>query len=167
MSPTDATGINIYRACTQLGISEFVHFPEKDEYKKGLGYSVEELNEIYNCLDCFVTTTTAEGWGLTVTEAMACELPIVAPMHTSLKEITENGEACYAVTMMYEHFQIADYENVRHIPDPVITGVEMMKAFKDVSHNKYPHNSACEDILEKYDWDKIAKSWQDKFNKLL
>jgi glycosyltransferase involved in cell wall biosynthesis len=166
MSPTDTTGINIYRACTQLGIEEFVHFPEKDEYKKGNGYSVEEMNEVYNCLDCFVTTTTAEGWGLTVTEAMACELPIVAPMHTSLKEITENGEACYGVTVMIEHFQIADYENVRHVPDPVITASQMMSAFKDVCQKKYPHREAYEDILENYDWDKIAKSWKDKFNKL-
>jgi glycosyltransferase involved in cell wall biosynthesis len=167
MSPTDSTGIDIYRACKQLGISEYVHFPEKEEYKKGDGYTVQEMNEVYNCLDCYVTTTTAEGWGLTVTEAMACELPIVAPMHTSLKEITENGDACYAVTVMIEHFQIADYENIRHIPDPVITANQMLIAFKDVCHKKFPHKEAYEDILEKYDWDKIAKSWEDKFNKLL
>jgi glycosyltransferase involved in cell wall biosynthesis len=139
MSPTDSTGIDIYRACKQLGIIEYVHFPEKEEYKKGDGYTVQEMNEVYNCLDCYVTTTTAEGWGLTVTEAMACELPIVAPMHTSLKEITENGDACYAVTVMIEHFQIADYENIRHIPDPVITANQMLIAFKDVCHKKFPH----------------------------
>jgi glycosyltransferase involved in cell wall biosynthesis len=167
MSPTDLTGINIYRACEQLGISEYVHFPEKDEYKKGSGYSVQEMNEIYNCLDCYVTTTSAEGWGLTVTEAMACQLPIVAPMHTSIKEITENGEACYPVNMMFDHFQISDYENLRHIPDPAMVANQMMRAFKDVAQGKYPHKEAYEDILEKYNWDKIAKSWQDKFNKLL
>lgn len=167
MSPTDLTGINIYRACEQLGISEYVHFPEKDEYKKGAGYSVQEMNEIYNCLDCYVTTTSAEGWGLTVTEAMACQLPIVAPMHTSIKEITENGEACYPVNMMFDHFQISDYENLRHIPDPAIVAKQMMRAFMNVVQGRYPHKEVYEDILEKYNWDKIAKSWQDKFNKLL
>ena len=167
MSPTDDTGINCYRACEQLGITEYVHFPEKDEYKKGDGYTIEEMNEIYNCLDCYVTTTTAEGWGLTVTEAMACQLPIVAPMHTSIKEITENGEACYAVNVMFDHFQISDFENIRHIPDPALVAREMMRAFKDIAEGKYPHKEAYEDILEKYNWDKIAKSWRDKFKRLL
>jgi len=44
---------------------------------------------------------------------------------------------------------------------------EMMRAFKDVSEGKYPHREAYEDILEKYNWDKIAKSWRDKLKRLL
>lgn len=163
-SPTDATGINLYRAAQTLGIEQHVYYPQKEEYKKGGGYTLEEMNTIYNCLDCYVTTTTAEGWGLTVTEAMAVGLPIVAPMHTSLKEITENGGACYSVSSMIEHFQIADYENVRYVPDPNDTFCQMMMAYVDAMQNDFPHEAAYKDILNTYDWDKIAEQWKDLFN---
>jgi glycosyltransferase involved in cell wall biosynthesis len=167
MSPTDETGVNLYRLAESLGITEHVIYPSKEEYIKGGAYTLEEMNEIYNCLDCYVTTTGAEGWGLTITEAMAVGLPIVAPMHTSIKEITENGDACYAVTNMYDHVQIADYENIRHIPDPTNTFYNMMQAYVDVQQKQFPHKEAYMDILEQYDWDKIADKWKDIFNDLL
>ncbi len=66
-----------------------IFFPEN--YSENKGVDVKELNVIYNTFDCFVTSTTAEGWGLTVTEAMATETPTIVPYHTSLQEITNNG----------------------------------------------------------------------------
>jgi glycosyltransferase involved in cell wall biosynthesis len=37
--------------------------------------------------DLLITTTTGEGWGLSITEAMASKLPVVAPNHTACREI--------------------------------------------------------------------------------
>lgn len=166
-SPTDSTGINLYRAVETLGLRDYVFYPTKEEYIKGGSYTLEEMNELYNCLDCYVTTTAAEGWGLTVTEAMSVNLPIVAPMHTSIKEITENGAACYPITSMIEHFQIADYENVRHIPDPNDTFCQMMMAYVDVQQGQFPFEATYKDILNEYDWDKIADKWKNVFDSLL
>lgn len=167
MSPTDETGINIYRAAENLGISQYITYPTKEEYIKGGAYTLEEMNEIYNCLDCYVTTTAAEGWGLTVTEAMAVGLPIVAPMHTSIQEITKNGAACYPVTSLYEHFQISDYENIRFIPDANDTCLQMQAAYSDTILEKLKHQKAYTDILNVYDWDKIAEQWKKIFLPLL
>lgn len=165
-SPTDSTGINLYRLCESLGIADRVFYPSKEEYIKGGSYTLNELNEIYNCLDCYITTTSAEGWGLTITEAMAVGLPIVAPLHTSVKEITDNGDACYGVTCMYDHIQIADYENIRYIPDTNTTMMSMVMAYADVQMDEYPHKAAYLDLLDIYDWDKIAEQWKQIFNKL-
>jgi len=167
MSPTDETGINIYRAAENLGISQYITYPTKEEYIKGGAYTLEEMNEIYNCLDCYVTTTAAEGWGLTVTEAMAVGLPIVAPMHTSIQEITENGSACYPITCLYEHFQISDYENIRFMPDANDTFFQMKSAYIDAIHDNFPHRSAYEDILNVYDWNKIAEQWKKIFSSMI
>lgn len=167
MSPTDETGINIYRAAENLGISQYITYPTKEEYIKGGAYTLEEMNEVYNCLDCYVTTTAAEGWGLTVTEAMAVGLPIVAPMHTSIQEITNNGTACYPITSLYEHFQISDYENIRFIPDANDTCLQMQAAYSDTILDKLKHQKAYTDILNIYDWDKIAEQWKKIFLPLL
>jgi glycosyltransferase involved in cell wall biosynthesis len=57
----------------------------------GNGYPVEILNELYNAVDCVLTTTHGEGWGLSVTEAMATKTPVVAPDVTSLSEMLADG----------------------------------------------------------------------------
>ena len=167
MSPTDSTGINLYRACEALEITQYVHYPTKEEYIKGGAYTLEEMNEIYNCLDCYITTTGAEGWGLTITEAMAVGLPIIAPMHTSISEITLDGKACYAVTELNNHFQIADYENIRHIPSVEETANQMIQAYMDAHNGIGVDKGLYNQILSEYDWDKIAETWKVVFSELL
>ena len=164
--PNDKQGIKMYVACERLDLKpgKDVFFPLEDKYKRKK-YSTKEINELYNCLDVFVTTTTAEGWGLTVTEAMACELPIVCGLHTSLNEITDNGELVYAVKNIYEHIQIEDAENIREVLDPKETCEKMIEAYEDCQSDKgkksYSHK------MKEYDWDKITEEWKEKFKKIL
>jgi glycosyltransferase involved in cell wall biosynthesis len=167
LSPTDASGINVFKACETLGITNDVYIPTRENYKNGVGYSVSEMNEIYNCVDCYITTTGAEGWGLSITEAMATHLPIIAPMNTSILEITENGSCVYAIWNLIEHFEIHDGENVRLVADPTITAKLMYDAFYDRLSGKEVDVAAYEDILDEYNWDKIAETWKKKFNKIM
>lgn len=63
-NPTDTTGINIFRLCERVGleIDKDVVLPK--DFSENKGIETEQLNKIYNSFDCFITTTTAEGWGL-------------------------------------------------------------------------------------------------------
>jgi glycosyltransferase involved in cell wall biosynthesis len=95
MNSQDPLGNDLRIVINQLGLKEDIHvkFLPK-EYEKTGGVSIEILNLIYNASDIFVTTTLGGGWELTVTEAMACRLPIIAPKNTSLIEIG-NGRVTY------------------------------------------------------------------------
>jgi glycosyltransferase involved in cell wall biosynthesis len=46
----------------------------------------EVLNALYNAADIYVTVS-AEGFGLTIAEALACGLPVVAPRYSSVPEV--------------------------------------------------------------------------------
>ena len=166
LSPTDSSGINVFKACELLGISNDVFIPTSEKYKKGIGYSVAEMNQIYNCVDCYITTTGAEGWGLSVTEAMAVHLPIIAPFHTSIKEIFYGAEF-YPIYEFIEHFQIHDGEYVRYIPDPEHTARRMFDVFNDYLIGKKINVEEYDDILKENDWNFIAKIWQKHFNELM
>ena len=49
--------------------------------------SHNELNNLYNTFDVFLTTTSGEGWGLTSIEAGLTKTPVVAPYDTTFPEI--------------------------------------------------------------------------------
>ena len=77
-------GIVLPLAAKQLGLTRGVEWdaigPVEDN----------ELVALYNAADLYLTTSLGEGWGLGVTEAMACHCPVAMPRHTSLAEIGEH-----------------------------------------------------------------------------
>ena len=82
MDPMSAMGgIHLELAAKQLGLTygkEWCHMGPVDD---------EVLAGLYNAADLYLTTSLGEGWGLGVTEAMACHTPVAMPRHTSLAEI--------------------------------------------------------------------------------
>jgi glycosyltransferase involved in cell wall biosynthesis len=78
-------GIHLELAAKQLGLTygkEWCHIgPVGDE----------ALVALYNAADLYLTTSMGEGWGLGVTEAMACHCPVAMAQHTSLAEIAAHG----------------------------------------------------------------------------
>jgi glycosyltransferase involved in cell wall biosynthesis len=132
-NPTDSMGINIYRLCDRVGLEVGKDVILPKDYSENKGCSLEELNKIYNSFDCFITTTTAEGWGLTITEAMATKTLVVCPKHTSLTEITNNGENSLNFMFSQQMVFVNDFEKIRHISNPmeVKTLCEVVYNLKD------------------------------------
>lgn len=91
--------ISIENCARQLGLKrgEYGHhamlfrgsmsiLPETTDYTvKGNG----SLVGFYNLADLCLTTTKGEGWGLAITEALACGTPVALPAHTSCQEISD------------------------------------------------------------------------------
>ena len=66
-------------------------FPNPNVFSPDKGLPIEILNGIYNVSDAVITTTLGEGWGLSITEAMATKTPMIGPDNTSLHEILANN----------------------------------------------------------------------------
>ena len=50
-----------------------------------------ELSELYNLSDCFILTSTHEGFNHPVTEAMSCGLPVVVPDIPVMREVVDTA----------------------------------------------------------------------------
>ena len=121
MNPNDPMGNNLIKICEDLGISGNVAFPPN--FSENKGEKIEQLAEKYQCADVFISTTKGEGWGLTITEAMACGIPVIAPLHTSIKEISDDGKLIFPLTHKIQHIGLNDNDRVREIVHPNEVGM--------------------------------------------
>jgi glycosyltransferase involved in cell wall biosynthesis len=61
--------------------------------------SLNNLVEVYNLCDIFLTASRLEGFGLSVAEAMACGKPVIATNTSSLPELVVDGKGGFLCEM--------------------------------------------------------------------
>jgi glycosyltransferase involved in cell wall biosynthesis len=171
-NPTDKAGINVQRLCERLGLRFGIDVVTPKDFNENKGYDLAKLNKIYNAFDCFITTTTAEGWGLTITEAMATKCLVICPKHTSITEITNNGENTlnflYSTPMVF----VKDYEKLRY----VCSGAEV-KTLMEVAYNLKNEEPEIQEVIKTkienaynkvsgWKWKDISKQFKTIIDKL-
>jgi glycosyltransferase involved in cell wall biosynthesis len=67
------------------------HLPAEETYNTFRGWPVSDLVALYNAADVFVTTSMGEGFGLTIAEAMACGVPVIAQDCSAISELVEDA----------------------------------------------------------------------------
>lgn len=164
--PNDPSGVNLQMACWACGLQpgHNVFFPLMEKYESAQ-FSENDMNELYNCFDCFVTTSTAEGWGLTLTQALSVGLPVIYGNHTSQKEIM-NGMG-YPVKDMWKHFQPGDEQHgSRNLLNKTEVAKHMYAQFLKFIHDE-PVDLNYDAILDAYQWDIIADKWKNLILKMI
>lgn len=174
MNPKDPMGWNLRVITNQLGMVEGKHFmfPPEEDYNQGA--SIEKMNQIYNSLDAFITTTTGEGWGLTVTEAMATRRPIIAPIHTALTEITNEGKFVWGLTKLRPVIAMVDniiryqtdIDEIADTINQVRVEIEESEDAEDMMPIDRKLDSAW-NWVKKIDWKIIAEKFSEDFKKHL
>ena len=171
-NPLDQSGINVYRLCERVGLEVGKDVIVPTDFNENNGISESELNKIYNSLDCFITTTTAEGWGLTITEAMATKTLVICPKHTSLAEISDNGLNTLNFMFDQQSVFVNDFEKIRFTTNPkeVVTLLEVVYGLhKEPEELKDMVKAKIENAYKKVSgmkWENIAKKFKDIIYKL-
>ena len=171
-NPLDPSGINIFRLCDRVGLEVGKDVIVPKNYNENKGYDVAKLNRIYNAFDCFITTTTAEGWGLTITEAMATKTLVVCPKHTSLTEISDNGENTISFMYLQQSVFLNDFEKIRFTSNPVEVSTIMGVVYNLRHDEQEIQDLASAKIQNAYDkvsamsWELVAKQFKVIIDKL-
>ena len=110
----------------------------------------DDIKKYYLNASIFVSPSRWEGFGLVITEAMECGLPIIAYENSGPKEIIgENNEAGILI----------ESENIERLSE------EICSLIKDKEKRLYLSSKSIERARD-FDIDKIADRWNSIFNKL-
>jgi len=171
-NPTDSMGINIERLCQRVGLQFGYDVLTPTNFCENNGVSEEQLNKIYNAFDIFITTTTAEGWGLSICEAMATKTLVICPQHTSLTEITNNGENCISFKFSQRSVFVNDFEKIRYTTNPNEVAQVMGYAYNFKNEEEELQNILKEKIesaynkMQTYNWETTANKFKEAIKKL-
>lgn len=110
----------------------------------------EEVQDYMNQAEVFVLPSLSEGFPVTILEAMACGLPIVATRVRGVPDIVEEGINGYLV----------DTKNPEQIARALLKILGNEQLGKDISKNNI-------EKVETYSWDKIAVQLERIYQKTL
>lgn len=171
---------NIPSLIQKLGLENRFIFTGMSAFK---GFGWDKMNEIYNLMDVFLLSTSGEGFGIPIIEAMSAQVPVLATDYTTTPELVINNKAGLGIklsgTEELDMFSFDSREYDKLAMDGTITGSwEVERGFcsiKDaVDKLVYLYNNPkeCEmmglngrkSVLEKYDFNIIAKKWEEIIN---
>lgn len=180
MHPKDPMGHDLRAVLAQTTLKEDIDFQllQKEDEEKII--DTKTLNKIYNSIDAYITTTLGEGWGLTVTEAMAVKKPIICPNNTSLREITKNGENAYTYETFYKVCNTTDniirysgdYKDISDLIIFVASQIDVKTINNRFERTEIKSSEMQLKIERNYEyvrqlsWKIICQNWENIFRKI-
>ena len=130
-------------------------------------YPPHVLNKWYNCLDVYVTTTTGEGWGLNVSEAMAAGIPVAAPRFSGIGSWAKGAAHLVPVS---SHCMLGPMNKAPYVIGGVVSAKDMGQAFMDMYRDtdlRTEWSNRGEGLVSSLSWNGMANSTIDLLNDML
>ena len=162
-------GGSVMQMARAIDISPETDFtiPDPRQFGAHSGFPIEFLNHIYNASDCYLTTTHGEGWGLSITEAMATKLPVVAPDNTSVPEILGDDRGWRIPSGANPSMWVIkenDNERIRPLMD-VEVAAKTIKYMMDNPDEMAERAEKAYEWAVEHSWENINKQWISVFNR--
>jgi len=174
--PHMQNGFNLPELREMMGIdSDRVIFPNAIEMAHGIDdFTVIQL---YNTFDCLLNVTCSESWGMTITEAMSCGIPVIAANNTAQTEqfnvpydtfvskeeqfkVTPNGLLVHRGADLW-----ANGNNAKSWV-PYVEDIQAAMEWALDNREKLPDigKEARQYVIDNYDWDDVySKQWKPFF----
>lgn len=122
------------------------------------GFADYQMGALYRSGNCFVSPTRGEGWGMTVLEAMACGLPVIATAWSGIADFLHDGVGyplnsslvpAKARCPYYEGFEWAepDFEHLRFL---------MREVYENPDRARLRGLAAADAVAANWTWEQAA-----------
>lgn len=126
------------------------------------GFPIEDLSIIYNAADVFLSTSMGEGFGLTLAEAAASGVPIIAQDCSSITEVVGPGGILIPPDREYAVYNGTDMylPNVGAFTEAIERLYMSSGARRDLGYKGREH------VVKNFSWDTAAQQFHDLVTKV-
>ena len=163
LDPNDAASVfDMTQLIKEYKIENKVRFSGMKVYE---GFTLERMNQVYNCMDCFLLTTSGEGFGIPTIEAMACGVPVVLTDYTTSAELTNDGKCGMLVPLSTEI--LGTWSVFRALIDIDKTVESLNKLYIDEKFRNHLGEMGRLKVKNEYDWIELANEWDVLLKELI
>ena len=134
-------------------------------------YPQEILAMMYNMVDCTISVSDAEGFGLSTFESLSCGTPIIVTMTGGLKEQVTNGEEWFGIGLEPCSKAIIGSQEVPYIYEDRLSEEDVVDALMKMynmsrEERKEMGARGRKHVLENYDHENFVKRWDEIFTEI-
>lgn len=122
------------------------------QFSTKIGWPESDLIALYNAADFFVSTSWGEGFGLTLGEAAACELPIVAQNVSSIPEVVGPG----GILLKPERLTAVDSGQDQWLPDVRKFEIAIERLVSSAGLRQSLGQAGRAHVVSTFGWDQAA-----------
>jgi len=133
----------------------------------------EDISSFYTSLDCYVSPSRGEGWGLTYSEAMSCGLPTIGTNWSGNTEFMDDTNSIL-VDARVERIKQVDIEHQPHYSGQSWASIDedkladsMRYVYENQQEAKILGEKARSDMCEKWTWDAACGKLNDVLKDIL
>jgi len=118
------------------------------------GFTRDQMRDLYNMFDVYLSSTSGEGFGVTTIEAMSTAIPMIITDYTTTKELVEKHK-CGEIVKLSDEI-LGTWEVKRGLCDIDDMAEKLEKLYaNDKLRKKYGQNGR-DAVLKYYDYDKVV-----------
>ena len=126
-----------------------------DNFNVGIGVDRKILAELLQASDVGLNTSLGEGWGMPLTETMACGVPMIAPAHSACMEQIGANEERGELIKIAASFH-ANNNILQHIGDPISLANKLNELYSN--QNRWTKKAkAGHEWASKMTWERSSK----------
>ena len=147
----DGAGVDLNLVVSRFpDVQDRFHWPGM--YDTTIGWTTEDLVTVYNAGDFFISTSGGEGFGLTLGEALACELPVIAMNVSAITEVVGPGGILLEPKGTYVPLSGQD----NWLPDTEAFTGAIEKLVNSAGARRDLGRAGRKHVVESFSWDEAA-----------
>ena len=153
-------GYDLLQWREMLRMEKHIHFPKYNPIIRPV--SEQELAELYNAADVYVSNSVAEGFGLPIAEALACGTPVICPDNSAQIELARGHGWLTRNVPMDMYFQIPVYVPMltRYpVPDQNSLLENLKESYERPDLRKKYGEAGREFVVKRHSWSVVMKKW--------
>jgi len=130
-------------------------------------YPADQMAMLYNCCDCTINISDAEGFGLATLESLSCETPIIVTMTGGLQEqVMDEEEEMFGFGLVPASKSVIGSQQVPYIYEDRVSKEAFIDAMTtmvelDPEERKEMGRKGRQHVLKNYNLEKNMKKWDE------